>query len=133
MKKASPLIPLVPEVWGVLLTSQVVQDLSAVGTALSEEAADLLEMVGRLRTALGDARGKIRVGDVQVLAGLDRCSYYRMSLIARALRHLGWERSRCRFNGTVGYGYVRGTRLQRKDILEIELGPGGQYLLMKRT
>lgn len=98
---------------------------------LSEEASDLLEMVTRLRGLLGDVRGKIRVGDVQALAGLDRASYYRMSLIARALRHLGWKRSRYRFNGAVAYGYARGTRLQREEILEIERGADGHYALKK--
>lgn len=100
---------------------------------LSEEASDLLEMVTRLRGLLGDVRGKIRVGDVQALAGLDRASYYRMSLIARALRHLGWKRSRYRFNGAVAYGYARGTRLQREEILEIECGTDGHYALKKNV
>lgn len=96
---------------------------------LSEEASDHLEMVHRLRKVLGDARGKIRVVDVQALAGLDRPSYYRMGVIARALRHLGWKRSRYRFEGTVAYGYARGTRLQREDILEIERGVDGELYL----
>lgn len=99
-----------------------------VAGTLSEEAADLLAMVSLLRRVLGDARGKIRVVDVQAMAGLDRGvdrpSYYRMSLIARALRHLGWKRSRYRFRGTLAYGYARGTRLQREDSLEIELADG---------
>lgn len=92
--------------------------------ALSDETADFLAMVSRLRAALGDTRGKIRVVDVQALAGLDRPSYYRMSLIARAMRHLGWKRSRYRFNGTIAYAYARGTRLQREAILEIECKEG---------
>lgn len=103
----------------------------ALSGTLSEEASDLLKMVTRLRLALGDARGKIRVADVQALAGLDRASYYRMSLIARALRHLGWKRARYRFHGTVAYGYGRGTRLQREEILEIERGEDGHYALKK--
>jgi hypothetical protein len=95
------------------------------------EAADLLAMVTLLRKALGDARGKIRVVDVQALACLNRPSYYRMSLIARALRHLGWKRSRYRFNGVVAYGYGRGTRLQREDTLEIERGADGHLGVKK--
>ena len=96
---------------------------------LSEEAADFLKMVTALRGALGDARGKIRVADVQALAGLDRSSYYRMSLIARAMRHLGWKRSRYRFNGALAYAYARGTRLQREVILEIERTKEGRVVL----
>lgn len=103
--------------------------IEAVTGPLSEEAQDLLAMVTLLRSALGDVRGKIRVVDVQVLAGIGRPSYYRMSLVARALRHLGWKRARYRFHGTVAYGYARGTRLQREDILEIERGAEGQFVL----
>lgn len=100
------------------------------GADLPEDAADFLAMVSLLRRALGDARGKIRVVDVQALAGLDRRSYYRMSLIARALRHLGWRRARYRFNGALSYGYARGTRLQREEILDIERGADGHLRLV---
>jgi hypothetical protein len=117
----------------VIREGLVVEDISEQPGSglLSEEASDLLGMVTLLRGALGDARGKIRVVDVQALAGLDRPSYYRMSLIARALRHLGWKRSRYRFNGTVAYGYGRGTRLQREDILEVERSADGQFVLKR--
>jgi len=98
---------------------------------LSADVSDFLVVLSRLRAALGDARGKIRVADVQALAALERPSYYRMSLIARALRHLGWKRSRYRFDGTLGYGYGRGTRLQRENILEIERLADGQVVLKK--
>jgi hypothetical protein len=95
------------------------------------DASDFLMVVTRLRGALGDARGKIRVADVQALAGLERPSYYGMSLIARALRHLGWRRLRCRFGGTVAYAYARGTRLQREGVLEIERREDGQIVLKR--
>ena len=95
----------------------------------SSDTADFLVVVQRLRDTLGERRGRIRVSDVQELAGLERPSYYRMNLIARALRHLGWRRTRCRFGGTLAYGYSRGTRLQREDILEIERREDGQVTL----
>jgi hypothetical protein len=128
-------IPLVPKGVQVIQKTLVNPDLDeeAVSGALSEEASDFLGMVSLLRGALGDARGKIRVVDVQSLAGLDRPSYYRMSLIARALRHLGWKRSRYRFNGVVAYGYARGTRFQREEILDIEPCSDGQFGLKKRV
>lgn len=118
---------------GCYTESRVTQDsgAEAVAGSLSEEASDLLGMVTLLRGLLGDARGKIRVVAVQALAGLDRPSYYRMSLIARALRHLGWKRSRYRFNGTLAYGYARGTRFQREEILEIERSADGPYVLKR--
>jgi len=109
-------------------TSLSMHDRAEVAAAspASEEAAALLAMVTCLRRLLGDARGKIRVGDVHALAGLDRPSYYRMSLIARALRLMGWKRARYRFRGSLAYGYARGTRFQREEILDIAYGEDGQ-------
>ena len=104
----------------------------AVADDSSIGASDLLVMVTRLRRALGDARGKLRVSDAHVLGGLERQSYYQTHLIAHALRHLGWERGRYRFDGTVRYAYVKGTRLQRENILEITRGEDGQFVVKRR-
>lgn len=110
-------------------------DGNSVDAAVSEasDAADFLAVLSRLRVSLGEARGKIRVSDVQALAGLERPSYYRMCLIARALRHLGWKRSRVRFDGTLAYGYARGSRLQREDILKVVRGEDGQPSLKEAS
>ena len=96
------------------------------------DAAIFLEVLSRLRLALATARGKIRVSDAQVLAGLDRKSHYGSRLIARALRHLGWQRSRYRFDGKVAYAYAKGTRLQRETILEVASGDEGQLVVKRR-
>lgn len=96
-----------------------------------EDASDFLVVLTRLRGALGDARGKIRVVDVHALAGLDRPSYYRMSIIARAMKHLGWNRGRYRIQGGLAYAYARGTRLQREGLLEIECGTDGRVVLKR--
>lgn len=104
----------------------------AVADDSSIDASDLLVMVTRLRHALGDARGKLRVTDAHVLGGLKRQSYYQMHLIAHALRHLGWERGRYRFDGTVKYAYAKGTRLQRENILELACSEDGQYVVRRR-
>lgn len=98
----------------------------------SSDTSDFLEVVTRLRSVLGDFRGRIRVVDAQALAGLGRPSYYRMSLIARALRHLGWKRSRYRFEGVLTYAYAKGTRLQRENILDVERGEDKQLVVVKR-
>lgn len=95
------------------------------------DVADFLEVVGRLRRSLGDARGKIRVTDAIVLAGLGRRSHYRSRLIARALRHLGWQRGRYRFAGALTYAYAKGTRLQRETILDVER-VDGQFVVSRR-
>ena len=96
------------------------------------DAAVFLEVLSRLRRALDGARGKLRVSDAQILAGLDRKSYYGSRLIARALRHLGWQRGRCRFNGKVAYAYAKGTRIQRETTLELVRGSGGQLVVKRR-
>jgi hypothetical protein len=98
----------------------------------ADDVSDFREVVTRLRGALGNERGKIRVADVHALAGLSRPSYYRMKLVARAMQHLGWRRSRYRFNGTAGYAYARGTCLQREGVLEIERREDGQIVLKRR-
>lgn len=111
----------------------VEEDADAAADDRLSDVADFLMVLTQLRTALGKARGKIRVTDVQALAGLDRNrkSYYRMNLIARALRHLGWKRARYRFDSERLYGYARGTRLQRETILEVER-QDGQLVVKKR-
>jgi hypothetical protein len=101
--------------------------------AKTHEPSDFLAVLSPLRAALQNERGKIRVADVQKLAGLGRRSYYRSRLIAQALRHLGWKRGRCRFDGSLAYAYVKGTPLQREDILEVECGPDGQFVLKRRA
>lgn len=108
-------------------------DVSEAGVA--DDLGDMtafLEVLSRLRAALGDARGKIRVSDVQHLAGYERPSDFASRLIARSLRHLGWERGRHRFNGTLAYAYARGSRLQRETILEVSSGGDAGQLVVKR-
>lgn len=98
----------------------------------NSDATAFLEVLTRLRQALGDARGKIRVSDVHQLAGLGRPTDYRSRLIARALRHLGWERRRYRFEGSIAYAYAKGTRLQRETILEVASCDSGQLAVKRR-
>ena len=107
-------------------------DVAAGRQLDSSDATAFLEVLTRLRQALGDARGKIRVAAVHQLAGLGRPTDYRSRLIARALRHLGWERGRYRFDGAIAYAYAKGTRLQRETILEVASGDGGQLAVKRR-
>ncbi len=99
------------------------------------EISDFLEVLGTLRAALRDEHGKIRAVDVRRLVGLDleRWSYYRARLIARAMRHLGWTRRRCRFAGALAYAYVRGTPLQREGILDVDRGEDGRLVVRRRS
>lgn len=96
------------------------------------DAADFLEVLGLLRSALGAVRGKLFVADAMRLGGLSRRSQYRMSLIARALRHLGWERGRYRIDGRLRYMYAKGTRLQREVILDVVRGEEDQLVVKEK-
>lgn len=97
-----------------------------------EDASAFLEVLSLLRRSLDNFRGKIRVVDVHALGGLTRRSHYRSQLIARALRHLGWERGRYRFDGKISYAYAKGTRLQRETILELATGDDDQLVVKRR-
>ncbi len=80
---------------------------------------DLLAVAERLRAALEGAHGKLRVVDALVLAGFDRSSRVRLKLVADAMRQLGWDRARLRFNGALFYAYARGSHLEREVILDL--------------
>ena len=93
---------------------------------------DLLDVTARLRAALGDARGKLRVTDAFVLAGFDRPSFVRTQLVAQALRKLGWQRGRFRFDGKLSYAYVRGSVLEREAVLDVARKDDGQVVVTRR-
>ena len=86
----------------------------------------------RLRTALGEKRGKLRASDALAIAGFDSPSYHRKQLVARALRDLGWERGRFRFNGGLLYAYARGTQLEREVMLDVERSGDDQIVVRTR-
>ncbi len=100
--------------------------------AVDERGDDLLAVASRLREALDDARGKLRVSDALALAGFDRPSFYRTQLVGRAMRELGWERGRFRFNGALLYAYVRGSLLEREVVLDVERGDDDRLVVKRR-
>ena len=89
-------------------------------------------VVERLRAALGDSRGKLRASGALALAGFKSPSYHRQQLVARALRELGWERGRYRFNGELLYAYARGTQLEREAMLDVERGDDDRLVVRRR-
>ena len=93
---------------------------------------DLVEVAARLLAATGEAQGRLRVTDAMVLAGFDRSSHYRARLVAQAMRHLGWERMRYRFEGALTYMYARGSRLSREMILEVDHANDGRPVLKQK-
>ena len=97
---------------------------------LGDDAFELV--VQRLRASLDGASGKLRASDALVLAGFKSPSYHRKQLVARALRDLGWERGRFRFNGSLLYAYARGTQLEREVMLDVERGDDDRLVVKRR-
>ena len=97
---------------------------------LGDDAFDLV--MQRLRAALDGASGKLRASDALALAGFNSPSYHRKQLVARALRDLGWERGRFRFNGSLLYAYARGTQLEREVMLNVERGDDDRLVVKRR-
>lgn len=92
---------------------------------------DLSEVTGRLRVALDEMHGKLRAADAILLAGFERRTRLRAVIVARAMRDLGWEHGRCRFNGTLESAYWRGSALECEAILSVTRGDDG--LVVKRS
>ena len=100
---------------------------------MDELGDNAFEMVmQRLRVALEDTSGKLHASDALTLAGFTSPSYHRKQLVARALRDLGWERGRFRFNGSLLYAYARGTQLEREVMLDIERGDDDRLVVKRR-
>ena len=75
-----------------------------------------------LHQTLGNLTGKIRVSDVFLVCGIalfDAAQEQREQL-GYAIRELGWERKRRRFDGVLEYAYVKGTESERLVQLVVE-------------
>lgn len=68
-------------------------------------------LVDVLYRALGNRTGKLRVSDAFLICGLEagKVSQDQIERFGRAIRELGWERMRRRFDGALEYAYVKGT------------------------
>lgn len=86
----------------------------------AEDKKAVTAVMTRLRSALRNARGKLRVVDALTLAGFTRKSHYEMTIVGRAMDQLGWDRRRCRLNGQLKYAYTKGTPLQRDNLLKLK-------------
>jgi len=92
---------------------------------------DLSEVTARLRGVLDGMHGKLRATDAILLAGFERRTRLRAVIVARAMRDLGWEHGRCRFNGTLESAYWRGSALECEVILSVTRGD--EALVVKRS
>ena len=97
-----------------------------------QDLVDLVEVTSRLRVALDGIHGKLRAADAILLAGFERRTRLRAVIVARAMRDLGWEQGRCRFNGMLESAYSRGSALEREVILDVARGDDDR-LVVKRS
>jgi predicted P-loop ATPase len=97
--------------------------------AAAEQEARLVgddPLVDVLHRALANRTGKLRVSDAYLICGIEpgKVNQDQISRFGRAIRELGWERQRRRFDGSLQYAYVRGTAAEREVEVELDQGPG---------
>lgn len=82
-------------------------------------------LVDVLYRALGSRTGKLRVSDAFLICGLEasKVNQDQIERFGRAIRELGWERKRRRYNGTLEYAYVKGDATEREVELVVEYDP----------
>jgi len=85
-------------------------------------------LVDVLHRALGNRTGKLRVSDAYLICGIEpgKVNQDQISRFGRAIRELGWERQRRRFDGALQYAYVKGTATEREVELIVEYDPLGR-------
>ena len=82
-------------------------------------------LVDVLHRALGNRTGKLRVSDAYMICGLEagRVTQDQIERFGRAIREIGWERKRRRFDGALDYAYVKGNDKEREVELFVEYDP----------
>jgi predicted P-loop ATPase len=82
-------------------------------------------LVDVLHRALANRTGKLRVSDAYLICGIEpgKVNQDQISRFGRAIRELGWERQRRRFDGSLQYAYVKGTAAEREVELVVEYDP----------
>jgi hypothetical protein len=96
--------------------------------AAAEQEARLVgddPLVDVLHRALANRTGKLRVSDAYLICGIEpgKVNQDQISRFGRAIRELGWERQRRRFDGSLQYAYVKGTAAEREIELIVEYDP----------
>jgi predicted P-loop ATPase len=82
-------------------------------------------LVDVLHRWLGNRTGKLRVSDAYLICGIEpgKVNQDQIERFGRAIRELGWERQRRRFDGALQYAYVKGSTEQREVELIVEYDP----------
>jgi hypothetical protein len=83
-------------------------------------------LIDVLYRALGNRTGKLRVSDAFTICGMEagKVTQDQIERFGRAIRELGWERRRRRFeDGKLEYAYLKGTETEREIELVVEYDP----------
>lgn len=82
-------------------------------------------IIAVLHRALGNHTGKLRVADAYLLCGIQpgTASLDQIKRFGIAMRELGWQRMRRRFDIGIEYAYVKGTETEREIALSVEYDP----------
>lgn len=96
--------------------------------ATAEQDARLVgddPLVDVLHRALGNRTGKLRISDAYLICGIEagKANQDQIARFGRAIRELGWERQRRRFDGSLQYAYVKGSDKEREVELVVEYDP----------
>ena len=94
---------------------------------------DLSRVTTALAGSLGDVLGRLRATDAHRLAGFDQRTPRVARLVGEAMRALGWERERCRFDGVITYAFVRGSYLEREAVIDVDRGEGDVLVVRRRA
>jgi predicted P-loop ATPase len=118
------------QLWAEAAEAEALGESIRLDPKLYEEAA--VEQEARLRDddplidvlyrALGTRTGKLRISDAYLICGIEsgRATQDQIDRFGRAIRKLGWERKRRRFDGALEYAYVKGTEKEREVNLIVE-------------
>jgi hypothetical protein len=95
-----------------------------LATSPSAPTATIDPILVVLRRALGDCTGKLRRNDAwrlcELALELPELNHGQTERLNHAMRQLGWELQRGRFDERLQYGYVKGSPEQRQVLLTIE-------------
>jgi hypothetical protein len=97
-------------------------------TAATEQEAGLAyddPLIDVLHRALANRTGKLRVSDAYLICGIEPSKVNQEQILrfGQAIRELGWERQRRRFDGSLQYAYVKGTATEREIALVVKYDP----------
>ena len=121
------------QLWAEAAVAEAAGESIRLDPKLYEEAA--VEQEARLRDddplidvlyrALGNRTGKLRTSDAYLICGIEagRATQDQIERFGRAIRKLGWERKRRRFDGSLEYAYVKGSTSEREVELVVEYDP----------